>query len=123
MQPAMSRPLELPNSLSREYLLHHRICPADVRDDGTIVLAIAPDALLDAADEIAAVYGSPIVTEPRTKNDVERLIERLTTRADRTIELSRVDTSADDLATDVRNLANQPPVIRFVNLLVRDAHD
>ena len=26
-------------------------------------------------------------------------------------------------STDVRNLANQPPVIRFVNLLIRDAHD
>jgi RHS repeat-associated protein len=29
----------------------------------------------------------------------------------------------DDLAADVRDLANQPPVVRYVNLLVRDAHD
>jgi general secretion pathway protein E len=123
MQPATNRPLELPSSLTREYLLHHQICPAELRDDGTIVLAVAPNALLDAADEIAAVYSSPVVTDTRTKDDVERLIERLTTRADRTIELSRVDTNADDLATDVRDLANQPPVIRYVNLLVRDAHD
>jgi RHS repeat-associated protein len=32
------------------------------------------------------------------------------------VELARVDTNSDDLATDVRDLANQPPVIRYVNL-------
>jgi general secretion pathway protein E len=63
------------------------------------------------------------VTDERTRDEVERLIERLTTHADRSIELSRVDTTSDDLATDIRDLANQPPVIRYVNLLVRDAHD
>src|SRR6185436_5226895 len=31
--------------------------------------------------------------------------------------------NADDLTTDVRDLATQPPVIRFVNLLVSDAYD
>src|SRR6185436_10831968 len=29
----------------------------------------------------------------------------------------------DNLTADVRDLANQPPVIRYVNLLVRDAYD
>jgi type II secretory ATPase GspE/PulE/Tfp pilus assembly ATPase PilB-like protein len=123
MNSPIASSFELPSSLSREYLLHHRICPSELRDDGTVVLAVAPDALLDAVDEIAAVFSANAVIEERRKDDVERLIERLTTRADRTIELSRVDTSTDDLATDVRNLANQPPVIRYVNLLVRDAHD
>src|SRR6185295_12577086 len=50
-------------------------------------------------------------------------IERLTTRSERTIELARADHGTDDLAADVRDLANQPPVIRYVNLLVRDAYD
>ena len=115
--------LELPGELSREYLLHHRMCPAEVRDDGAVVLAVAPNALVDAVDEIASLFDFPVVADARSADEVERLIERLTTRADRTIELSRVDTSSDDLATDVRDLANQPPVIRYVNLLVRDAHD
>jgi general secretion pathway protein E len=123
MLSPINQPLELPSSLSREFLSHHRICPAGRQQDGTVVLAVAPDALLDASDEIAALFSAPVVTEARSKDDVERLIERLTTQADRSIELSRVDTGADDLATDVRDLANQPPVIRFVNLIVRDAHD
>jgi len=116
-------PLALPVSLSREYLLHHRLCPAEFRGDGAVVLAVAPDALLDAVDEVAALFDAPVVMDERTRDEVERLIERLTTHADRNIELSRVDTTVDDLATDVRDLANQPPVIRYVNLLVRDAHD
>jgi general secretion pathway protein E len=41
------------------------------------------------------------------------------------IELARVDGDAEqaELPTDVRDLANQPPVVRYVNLLVRDAYD
>jgi general secretion pathway protein E len=56
------------------------------------------------------------------------MIERLTTRADRSIELmelARADAVGldDDVAADVRDLATQPPVVRYVNLLVRDAYD
>jgi general secretion pathway protein E len=52
------------------------------------------------------------------------LVERLTNRTERSIELRRADVSSDDdLTADVRDLASQPPVIRYVNLLVRDAYD
>lgn len=41
------------------------------------------------------------------------------------MELQRIEREADqdELATDVRDLANQPLVVRYVNLLVRDAYD
>src|SRR4029077_502697 len=76
-----------------------------------------------ACDELSVAYGRPVVTETVAREELERLIERLTTRAERTIELARADSASDDLATDVRDLVNQPPVIRYVNLLVRDAYD
>jgi type II secretory ATPase GspE/PulE/Tfp pilus assembly ATPase PilB-like protein len=89
-------------------------------------LAAAPDALLeDAVDDLRFVYGRAIQIEAVPLADVERAIERLTARAGRDIELARIDgTEAEDERTaDVRDLATQPPVVRFVNLLVRDAYD
>jgi type II secretory ATPase GspE/PulE/Tfp pilus assembly ATPase PilB-like protein len=115
-------PLLLADGLSREFLLHHRLCPVR-REHDTIVVATAPDSLLGAVDDIALAYDADVATEDATPDEITRLIERLTNRSERTIELARADAGDDDLATDVRDLANQPPVIRYVNLLVRDAHD
>ncbi len=114
--------LALAEGVSREFLFHHRVCPRGLDAGGAVRVAAAPDARLDALDEIAWAYGRPAVAEPTPAEEVERLIERLTTRADRRIELARV-AGDDDLAADVRDLATQPPVIRYVNLLVRDAYD
>ncbi|MGH7719011.1 MAG: GspE/PulE family protein, partial [Gemmatimonadaceae bacterium] len=127
--PTSPRPPEelppLADGLTREYLLHHRVCPTALTGDGMVVVAAAPDALPDAFDDIAFCYRRPVQTVSADRAEIERLIERLTTRAERIIELARAEGEAldDSLATDVRDLANQPPVVRYVNLLVRDAHD
>jgi type II secretory ATPase GspE/PulE/Tfp pilus assembly ATPase PilB-like protein len=115
-------PLLLAEGLSREFLLHHRLCPVR-RDHDTVVVATTPNSLLGALDDIAFAYHGGVAVEESTPDEINRLIERLTNRSERTIELARADTGEDDLATDVRDLANQPPVIRYVNLLVRDAYD
>ncbi|MEP6496102.1 MAG: GspE/PulE family protein [bacterium] len=116
-------PLTLASGLTRDYLLHHRVCPKTMADDGSLVVAVTNDSLLAAADDVAFAYRRGITLETVAREELERLVERLTTHSERTIELARADTSSDDLATDVRDLANQPPVIRYVNLLVRDAYD
>jgi general secretion pathway protein E len=115
--------LPLAEGLSRDFLLHHRLCPWHVSAGGTLVVAADDASLLDGADEIAYAYGRPVQVERTTPDELERLVERITTRAERSIELARVGGGEDDLAADVRDLANQPPVIRYVNLLVRDAYD
>lgn len=114
--------LALAEGVSREYLLHHRLCPKSRGDDGSVIVAVAPNALLDGLDDIACAYHCIVVAEPATGDEVERLIERLTTRSDRDIELASAGDD-DDLAADVRDLANQPPVIRYVNLLVKEAYN
>ncbi|HXB23562.1 MAG TPA: GspE/PulE family protein [Gemmatimonadaceae bacterium] len=117
------RPLTLGDGLTRDYLLHHRVCPIDFTESGAVRVSAAPDALLDdALDDLRFVYGAEVIVEPASLGDVERAIERLTTRAGRDIELARVDHD-DERTADVRDLATQPPVVRFVNLLVRDAYD
>lgn len=121
------RPAPVSESISREYLIHHRVCPRSLADDGSLVVAVAPDALLpEALDDLSIAYGSAVIPEPATADEVERLIERLSTEVERTVELQRADVeegSDDPLTTDVRDLATQPPVVRYVNLLVRDAFD
>ncbi len=114
----------LAEGISREYLLHHRVCPRAIGESGAVIVSVAPGARLDALDDIALAYRRTVTTEDATADEIDRLIERLTNRAEREIELARADAGGDeDLSTDVRDLANQPPVVRYVNLLVRDAYD
>jgi type II secretory ATPase GspE/PulE/Tfp pilus assembly ATPase PilB-like protein len=115
--------LTLAPGLTRDFLLHHRLCPKAVDDRGRLLVAVAPDALLGGVDDLAFAYRRPATTEIAAADEIERLVERLTTRAERSIELARASADDDSLSTDVRDLANQPPVIRYVNLLVRDAYD
>lgn len=117
------RPVVLAQGLTRDFLLHHRICPVEWTDDGALVVATAPNAILIGLDELAYIYASSTSTRETPEAEVARHIERLTTHAEHSIELARATGSDDDSASDVRDLANQPPVIRYVNLLVRDAYD
>jgi type II secretory ATPase GspE/PulE/Tfp pilus assembly ATPase PilB-like protein len=111
--------------VSREYLLHHRVCPRRLEATGPLVIGIGVNHRPVALDELAIAYGREIVTESLTDAQLEGLIERVTSRTERRIELSRLDQEldSDPLAADVRDLVNQPPVVRYVNLLVRDAYD
>ena len=121
-------PLLLADGVTRDYLLHHRLCPKERRGD-TLVVAVAadavPDAVEDGLDDLAFAYAAPVVAESATGDEVERLIERLSNGEERRIELARAGgaTESDELTADVRDLANQPPVVRYVNLVVRDAYD
>ena len=117
-------PISLAEGLSREYLLHHRVCPRAFREDGTLRVAVGPNAQLDALDDVSLAYHCSVSAEETTADELERLIERITTRAGREIEMARAEGLDDeDLTSDVRDLANQPPVVRYVNLIVRDAYD
>jgi general secretion pathway protein E len=109
--------------VTREYLVHHKVCPKAIDPSGALVVAAAPNALREAIGELAGAYKRLAIVEEVSSGEVERLIERLTTESDRSIELATADAYSDDLTTDVRDLANQPPVVRYVNLLVRDAYD
>lgn len=115
--------MELAEGLSREFLLHHRCCPMERTSDGVVLVAVSPGAAIEALDDIGIAYRSAISTQDVTLEELERLVERITTRSDRDIQLERDMEGDDETATDVRDLANQPPVVRYVNLLVRDAYD
>lgn len=125
MQTLVNAPaIELASTVSREYLVYHRLCPVRRCDSGEIVVAVAPGALRDGLDDLAIAYGATVTEEETTSDEVDRLIERLVTHAERSVELRRGGlTASEDFIQDVRELADQPPVIRYLNLLVADAHE
>src|SRR6185437_7892298 len=52
----------LANGVSREYLLYHRVCPRSITDDGALVVATAPDALVpEALDDLAIAYRRRVI--------------------------------------------------------------
>ena len=114
MTNPVAPPIALADGVSRDYLIHHRLCPKALSDDGHLVVDVAPNAFRDALDDLSFAYRRTVVVEEVTTDEVERLIERLTTRSERSIELARIDSEGeDDTGTaDVRDLANQPPVVR-----------
>ncbi len=129
--PSATVSISLAEGLTRDYLVHHRVCPVGYSDDGGVRVAAAPGAFVDdAVEDLQTAYGCAVVVEDWPQSEVERRIEHLVAHAERedalSIELARAgnaDDDSDDRTADVRDLANQPPVVRYVNLLVRDAYD
>ena len=120
---ALTDTIALPDGLSREYLVHHRVCPTVVETDGGVVVLVAPDARRDALIELQFAFGRPVRAQSASAEAVEQAIERLATARERSIELAGGGGAPDEFAADISDLANQPPVVRFVNLLVREAVD
>ncbi|GJG89834.1 general secretion pathway protein GspE [Gemmatimonadetes bacterium T265] len=129
--------LGLAPGLSRDYLRHHRVAPRRFADDGRLlIVAAAPDARWrDCVDDLCEAYGCAVAPEPAPASEVDVLIERLATAAARGVELTAGDGGDpvalgpragafddDGVTADARDLATQPPVVRYVNLLVRDAY-
>ena len=123
VQPPSDVPATMLDGLSREFLIHHGLCPSRIDAAGRLVILATPTARLDGVEELRLAYRRPVLVEHTPAESVEQAIERLATAWERSVELSRVDHDADEFAADARDLASQPPVVRFVNLLVREACD
>jgi general secretion pathway protein E len=113
----------LPPHITRDYLLHHRVCPIGGAADHALVVAVAPDGRAEDAQELADSLGREVEVRGVTDDELERMIERLTTQSDRAFELTLGAEGSAATDVDVRDLVHQPPVVRYVNLLVRDAFD
>jgi general secretion pathway protein E len=109
------------DGISRDYLLWHRLCPLGRSDDGRLRVAVAPGVNRDGLLELSSAYDAPVEEVTLEQREVEELIDEATLRATPMIELTSV--AEDDLQADARDLANQAPVIRYVNMLVRDAYE
>ncbi|HEX2090786.1 MAG TPA: type II secretion system ATPase GspE [Longimicrobiaceae bacterium] len=121
------RPLS--DRLTARYLEEHRFIPLELRDDCVVVAAAEP-LPPDVTGEVATLFNRPVRIVPASLAEIERAIERTygaggASVADVLDDLREdgleLVAEASDSPDDLADLANQAPVIRLVNLILRDA--
>jgi len=126
--PSLQTRLPLPESFEAEYLEYNGILPLEISGD-RLKVAVAGEPASEVLDDLESSFGVPLDLVPVSAADLHDGIRRAYSAAESVIELVRDlneavgaggETEAPE--TDARDLANQPPVIRFVNLLIREAH-
>jgi type II secretory ATPase GspE/PulE/Tfp pilus assembly ATPase PilB-like protein len=118
----------IPEALSREYLEGYLVLPLTVADGRLRVAAAGepdPQALDDLERLFAATPEVVPVEEERLRDAIRRALDQsasvleLVDAPDSTVGS---DEAGQELLADARDLATQPPVVRYVNLLLRDAY-
>jgi type II secretory ATPase GspE/PulE/Tfp pilus assembly ATPase PilB-like protein len=118
----------LPEALSREYLENYLILPLALAG-GRVRVAAAGEPDPQALDDLAILFDAQPDVIPVDEALLRDAIRRAMDENTRVVELldpgeaaAGLPNGSDDLLADVRDLATQPPVIRYVSLLLRDAH-
>jgi type II secretory ATPase GspE/PulE/Tfp pilus assembly ATPase PilB-like protein len=126
--PLISK-LPLPEAFEAGYLEYNGILPLEIVGD-KLQVAVVGEPAVEVLDDLEMSFDLALETVPVTREELIDGIRRAYAAAESVVELVRdldaalvAEEGADTSFTDARDLANQPPVIRFVNLLIRDAHD
>ena len=112
-----------------EYLHECGLLPLRIRE-GRLTVAACGTPPQDVLEDLEAFYGVPVDVMPTDAETLAEAIRRTYASAESVVELVRgLEGGFDegvglvgDEATDLRDLANQAPVVRYVNLLVREAY-
>ena len=126
---AVRSSLPLSESFRREYLMFYGILPLDIIG-GRLRLAVAGGQCADAIEDMSSFYRVEIDLVDVTPAELESGVHAAFATQESVVELVRgLDGQTDGVhgtdvvsATDVRSEANQAPVVRFVNTLIREAH-
>lgn len=122
--------LALTESFAPEYLEYYQMLPLEATP-AVLRVAVAGEPHAEALEDLSRSYGLPIEIVSVAEGDIKEAIRYTYAAAESVVELVRdlnaelapaADGDGESLA-DVRDLANQAPVVRFVNLLIRDAHE
>src|SRR5712692_3152293 len=121
--------LPLPESFEAGYLEYNGILPLEISGD-RLRVAVAGEPAIEVLDDLELSFGAQLDLVPVTRDVLQDGIRRAYAAAESVVELVRdldgvvgAAGEPDAPLADARDLANQPPVIRFVNLLIREAHD
>lgn len=127
--PDVTSKLALPEAFDAGYLEFNGILPLEVADQ-RLKVAVVGEPALEVLDDLAVSFGLPLDLLPVSDTELGDGIRRAYGAAESVVELVRdlseshdADANADTSVADARDLANQPPVIRFVNLLIKEAYD
>lgn len=122
--------LPIAESFQAEYLEYNGVLPLELRD-GWLTVAVAGDPDPEVLRDLEDSYAARLTVLPVERDALLEAVRMIFADSESVVELVRdlvedagaFDAEADDRLTDARAQANQPPVIRFVNLLLREAHD
>src|SRR5690348_1976022 len=128
--PLISK-LPLPDSFEAQYLEYNGILPLEIAGD-RLRVAVAGEPASEVLDDLELSFGLKLDVVPVPREALLDGVRRAFAAAESVVELVR-DLEAevggasapgeDGSPADARDLANQPPVIRFVNLLIREAYE
>jgi type II secretory ATPase GspE/PulE/Tfp pilus assembly ATPase PilB-like protein len=131
--------VQLAPGLSPEFLAHHRVCPVGYEDqrpadaaapERVLVVAVEPESCVAALDDLSIAYGCEIAPHTVDAPELDRLLDQIEWRSRDSLaevgislgdESPEAATDDDTTLADARDLASQPPVIRYVNLMIREA--
>lgn len=122
----LSHDLTVPDALSTEYLEHHLVLPLTI-EDGALKLAAVGEPATYVMEDMVTVFGLPVVLVDADESELRDAIRQARRSKDTVVELvsdlGQFDSAETSLtaAEDIRDRANQAPVIRFVNVLIREA--
>jgi general secretion pathway protein E len=127
---ALVSKLPLAESFEPAYLEYWGILPLELERD-RLRVAAAGDPAPEVVEDLQLSYGVPVELFPVSEEDLDAAIRRTFAASESVVELVKdldgtldpATESGDDTLADARDLANQPPVIRFVNLLIREAYE
>ncbi len=117
----------VPEDLSPDFLDFFRFVPLGV-DKGRLRIAVAETPATHVLEDLEKLYGVPVELVRTSEEALADAIRRVKAAAEPVVELledlDAASAPGDDRApADVRELANQAPVVRFVSHLIREAAD
>jgi general secretion pathway protein E len=127
---ALQPKLPIAQTFDAEYLEQWGILPLEIAGERLRVAAVGEPAVEVLAD-LETSFGLAVELVPVDGDVLLDSIRRTYAAAESVVELVKDldgtvagdSPSGDEALADARGLANQPPVIRFVNLLIREAHE
>ncbi len=122
--------LAIAESFRPEYLEYYGIFPLEVVD-GSVRVAAAGTPAPEVIEDLERSFEASVELVPADAVDIAESVRALFSAAESTDALVRslglpdqpsLD-ALDIIEADARDLANQPPVVRYVNLLIREAFE
>lgn len=122
--------LPIQGTYSAEYFEYYRLLPLELAE-GVLRVAVAGTPNEQAVADLSEHFDYPVEILPVELAELKEAIRRTFAAQESVLELVRDLTLADSgeqlesdvPLADIRDLALQPPVIRFVNLLIREAQE
>ena len=129
MCAAVSSQLPLPDTFEACYLEYNRILPLATTETH-VQVAVSGDPDPDVLDELRREFGRPVELVPVSDEELSDGIRRAYAAAESMVEVVNdlrsgegLSGAEDQALADARDLASQPPVVKYVNLLIKEAHD